>query len=216
VMTDWGQMKWLITCKKATASAVNVTVVFVGTSPVYYFLGIDVWRFVCIALFFGYNLLLRRRCLGQRIAHTYQNQPTNFAYAAFYTASTATLLFWIFVPLDLALANGLFIQLPCLMIFGNTAHGLLTRRKTMTEQEHLFECIALKGECPDCGRTSLVRSNAYVRCRVCRNNFFANDFIIQRVHPLPPDMAATKETREQIEAAAKATRAIYYGARAAD
>jgi hypothetical protein len=181
-MTDWGQMKWIIACKKATASAVNVGIVFTTTSPIYYFLGVEVWRICCIALFFGYNLLLRRRCLGQRIAHTYQNEPTSFAYAALYTASTATLLFWVWMPLDIALANGLCLQLPCLMIFGNTPHGLLARRKTMTEHEYLFECIALKGECPDCGRVSLVRSNSYVRCRFCRNEFFADNFIIQRIH----------------------------------
>ena len=175
-------MKWPITTlKKATASAVNVSIVFIATSPIYYFLGINAWRLCCLALFFGYNIVLSRRCLGQRIARTYQNEPTSAAYAALYTASTATLLFWLWVPLDLALANGIFLQLPCLMIWGNTPHGLLAQRRTMTEQEYLFECIALKGECPDCGKTTLVRKGSHVHCRLCRAAFFAENFSVQRV-----------------------------------
>jgi len=175
-------MKWPITTlRKAIASAVNVSIVFIATSPIYYFLGINAWRLCCLALFFGYNIALSRRCLGQRIARTYQNEPTSAAYAALYTASTATLLFWLWVPLDLALANGIFLQLPCLMIWGNTPHGLLAQRRTMTEQEYLFECIALKGECPDCGKTTLIRKGSHVRCRICRAAFFAEDFSIQRV-----------------------------------
>jgi hypothetical protein len=174
-------MKWIITCRKAIASAVNVSIVFTATSWIYVLWGSEVWRGSCIALFFGYNILLSKRCLGQRVARTYQDQPTSVAYAALYTASTATLLFWLWVPLDLALANGLFLQLPCLMIFGNTPHGLLARRRTMTEQEHLFECIALKGECPDCGKFSLQRKGSYVHCRLCRATFFAENMSVQRV-----------------------------------
>ena len=178
-------MKWLITIKKAMASAVNVSIVFTLTSPMYFFLGINAWRVCCLVLFFGYNLVLSKRCLGQRIARTYQDQPTNAAYAALYTASTATLLFWLWLPLDLAIANGLFLQLPCLMIWGNTPHGLIARRRTMTEQEYLFECIGMKGECPDCHKTTLVRTDSHVHCRLCRSVFFADNFIVQRVrHPV--------------------------------
>jgi len=175
-------MKWpTTTIKKATASAVNVTIVFTATSPIYYFLGIDVWRISCIALFFGYNLLLSNRCLGQRVAKTYQTEPTNVAYAALYTASTATLLFWLWLPLDLALANGLVLQLPCLMVFGNTPHGLITRRQTMTEQEYFFECIAMKGECPDCHKTALKHiTETNVWCNYCRASFLVSGFYIKR------------------------------------
>lgn len=166
---------------KVIASSVNVAIVFVATSPIYYFLGLNIWRVSCIGLFFLYTLVLSRRCLGQRVARTYQNEPTNPAFAAMYTASTATLLWWIWVPLDLALANGLLIQLPCLALRGNTAHGLLAGRRTMTEQEHLWECIAMKGECPDCARISLARNGSYVHCRLCRAKFFADNFIVQRI-----------------------------------
>lgn len=178
-------MKWIITGKKALASSVNVALVFSATSPFYYFFGMDVWRGVCIALFFGYNLALSDRCLGQRVAHTYQNEPTNVAYAALYTASTATLLWWIWLPLDLALANGLFLQIPCLLIFGNTPHGLLTGRKTLTEYEHLFESIYMLGQCPDCNAVKLERSGAYVACKACHGFFYAENFVVRRLEAPP-------------------------------
>lgn len=179
-------MKWIITLKKATASSVNVAVVFIVTSPFYILFGLNVWRIVCIALFFVYALLLSRRCLGQVIAKTYQNEPTNAAYAALYTASTATLLWWIWVPLDLALANGLFVQIPCLAIWGNTAHGLLAKRRTMTEQEYLFECIALKGECPDCRRMTLTSESAYrIWCKSCNSQFGVDVASVHRIEVDP-------------------------------
>ena len=176
-------MKWIITGKKALASAVNVSIVFGITSPIYFFFGIETWRISYLILFFGYSLVWRERCLGQRVARTYQDQPTSPAYAALYTASTATLIFWVFVPLDLALANGLFLQLPCLMIWGNTPHGLIARRRTVTETERLWECVGLKGECPDCEKTVLVRNGSYLHCRLCRARFFADNFVVLREPP---------------------------------
>jgi len=173
---------WRISSKKATASAVNIGVVGTATAPVYFFLGLEPWRLCSIASFFGYALLLSRRCLGQMIAGTYQNQPTNLAYAVLYTAGFATVIYWIWFPFDLMLANGLFVQIPCLLVFGNTLHGLATGRQTMTEQEYLFECIGMKGECPDCHKTTLIRTNAHVRCRICHAMFFADNFIVKRVH----------------------------------
>jgi hypothetical protein len=176
-------MKWIITIKKATASAVNVAVVFTATAPVYYFLGIEWWRASCITLFMVYNLLLSRRCLGQRISRTFQNEPTNTVYAALYTASFATLLWWIWLPLDLALANGLLIQIPCLALRGNTLHGLLAGRRTMTENEYLLECIGLKGECPDCKRQTIVALNeTHFWCKYCRAAFLVSGFHVTRAH----------------------------------
>jgi hypothetical protein len=171
---------WQIT-HKATASSVNVAVVFMLTGPVYLTAGIEWWRVSCIALFFSYNLLLSHRCLGQMIARTRQNLPTNPAYAALYTASFATLLFWVWFPLDVALANGLFVQLPCLMIYGNTLHGLATGRKTMTEAEYQFECIALRGQCPDCQRLTLEKNGAIIHCKSCHAAFYADSFYVRRV-----------------------------------
>jgi hypothetical protein len=188
-------MKWLITIKKATASAVNVFIVFAGTSPIYYLAGLNTWRVSCIGLFFLYTLLLSRRCLGQRIARTYQNQPTNVAFAAMYTASTATLLWWIWVPLDLALANGLFVQLPCLALRGNTAHGLLAGRKTMTQNEYEFECIALRGQCPDCNQVKLDMTGSIIFCKACHASFYAGDMFVRRVE-VDPRLFKTGEVVE--------------------
>jgi len=176
-------MKWFITIKKATASAVNVTVVFIGSAPIYFVAGIEAWRLSCVVLFFLYSRLLSRRCLGQMVARTYQNEPTNTAYAALYTASFATMLWWIFVPLDLALANGLFIQLPCLLIYGNTAHGLATGRRTLTDSERMFESIVMKGQCPDCNQVKLEANGPYVHCKSCHSMFIAQEFFVRRVEP---------------------------------
>jgi hypothetical protein len=180
--------------RKAIASAVNVGTVLVGTSPFYALFGFEVWRVCFIALFFLYALLLSRRCLGQMTAGTWQNEPTNVAYAVFYTASTATLLFWFWIPLDLALANGLFLQLPCLMIFGNTAHGLMSGRQTMSEPEYLFACI-MKGRCPDCHHQSLAATGSYVHCKSCHAEFYARDLVVQRV---TIESRPEKETRRAV------------------
>jgi hypothetical protein len=180
--------------RKAIASAVNVATVLVATSPFYALFGFEVWRVCFIALFFLYALLLSRRCLGQMVARTWQSDPTSVAYAALYTVSTATLLYWIWVPLDLALANGLLLQLPCLAICGNTLHGLLARRQTMTEPEYLFACI-MKGKCPDCYHQSLAATGSYVHCKSCHAEFYANDLIVQRVQI---ESRPEKETRRAV------------------
>jgi hypothetical protein len=174
-------MKWTLTCKKATASAVNIGLVSTLTSPVYFLSGIDVWRICCTVLFFLYALLLPHRCLGQMFAKTYQNKPTNLAFAALYTAGFTTVIYWIWFPFDLALANGLFVQIPCLLVFGNTLHGLATGRQTMTQAEHDFECIALRGQCPDCSAIKLEQINSIIYCRACHAAFMAGEVFVQRV-----------------------------------
>jgi ribosomal protein L37AE/L43A len=184
-------MLWQIT-HKAVASAVNVAIVFVLTGPVYFAAGIEWWRSSCIVLFFTYNLALSHRCFGQMIARTRQNLPTNPAYAALYTASFSTLLFWPWFPLDVALANGLCVQLPCLMIYGNTLHGLATGRKTMTEAEYQFESIALHGQCPDCHRRKLEANGALIHCKSCHAAFYAGSFYVRRVE-LKPGILPTGE-----------------------
>jgi hypothetical protein len=166
--------------RKAIASSVNVALVFVITGPIYWLWGLEWWRVSCVSLFFVYNLLLPQRCLGMIVAHTRQNLPTSPAYAALYTASFGTLLWWMWLPLDLALVNGLFIQLPCLLVYGNTAHGLATGRRTMTEAEHLFECVVMKGQCPDCNAVRWVSNSDYVKCQECNSTFIVGSFYVRR------------------------------------
>jgi hypothetical protein len=174
-------MIWIIITKKATASAVNISIVSASTLPIYYFLGLNIWRVSCIISFFLYSLLLSHRCFGQMVAGTYQNQPTNLAFAALYTAGFTTVIYWIWFPFDLALANGLFVQMPCLLVFGNTLHGLATGRQTMTQVEHDFECIALRGQCPDCNAIKLEHVNSIIYCRGCHAAFMAGEVFVQRV-----------------------------------
>jgi hypothetical protein len=186
-------MKWFILVKKLTASSVNVSVVFSITAPVYFFLGIDAWRVSCVIIFFSYNLLLSHRCLGQMIARTYQSEPTNVAYAALYTASASTLLWWIWLPLDLALANGLFLQIPCLLIYGNTPHGLIARRRTLTEAEYFFESIGLRGQCPDCHKRNLWIHGHIIYCKACHATFHGQQGCVRRIELEHPEILPTGE-----------------------
>ncbi|MFA6164386.1 MAG: hypothetical protein WC685_13270 [Methylobacter sp.] len=46
-------------------------------------------------------------------------------HAIMYTASFASMLFWIWVPGDLLLFNLLLLQLPCILLTKTTFHGLI-------------------------------------------------------------------------------------------
>jgi len=50
----------------------------------------------------------------------------------------------------------------------------------MTDAERLFECVALKGECPDCARTTLDMVSTYVFCKSCHASFAVTGFHIER------------------------------------
>lgn len=47
-------------------------------------------------------------------------------YSILYTASFATLFFYIFFPLDIFLVNMLCVQLPLIRMTGTTLHGFLS------------------------------------------------------------------------------------------
>lgn len=51
----------------------------------------------------------------------------------------------------------------------------------MTENEFLFECIAMKGECPDCNTITLQVNGPFVQCKSCQAVFTVNSFYGQRV-----------------------------------
>lgn len=53
----------------------------------------------------------------------------------------------------------------------------------MTENERLFEAIALKGQCPDCNAVALQSNGPYVNCKSCHAMFIAQDFYVRRVTP---------------------------------
>jgi hypothetical protein len=67
------------------------------------------------------------------------------------------------------------------LIYKNTLHGHLSGRRTMTENERLFESIALKGQCPDCNAVALESNGPYVQCKSCRAMFIAQEFYVRRV-----------------------------------
>jgi hypothetical protein len=53
----------------------------------------------------------------------------------------------------------------------------------MTENEILFESIALKGQCPDCNAIKLESNGPYVHCKDCHAMFIAQQFYVRRVKP---------------------------------
>jgi hypothetical protein len=116
--------------KKAAASFINCLVVFAASAPVYW-INEAAWKPAVLALFFAYNVIFRAGCLGMRVVGTSLAQPAGLLYATLYTLSFATLLYHVAFWPDLALLNGLAIQLPCLLLTGNTAHGCATSTCTL-------------------------------------------------------------------------------------
>jgi hypothetical protein len=53
----------------------------------------------------------------------------------------------------------------------------------MTENEYLFESIALKGQCPDCQQVKLDSNGPHVFCKACHAMFFAQEYVVRRVEP---------------------------------
>jgi ribosomal protein L37AE/L43A len=51
----------------------------------------------------------------------------------------------------------------------------------MTQAEHDFECIALRGQCPDCSAIKLEQINSIIYCRGCHAAFMAGEVFVQRV-----------------------------------
>lgn len=51
----------------------------------------------------------------------------------------------------------------------------------MTENERLFEAIAMKGQCPDCNAVKLQSNGPYVHCKACHSMFIAQEFYVRRV-----------------------------------
>jgi hypothetical protein len=47
-------------------------------------------------------------------------------YGFLYLLSLSTVLFWVFVPFDLLLANMVLVQLPCVILTRTTLHGFLS------------------------------------------------------------------------------------------
>lgn len=122
--------------RKILASIINCTLVTVISLPIYLVAEPQVWKLSAVILFFAYNLIFRRRCIGMMVAGTYLERPTSVRYAALYTISFSSLFYSWHVPGDLLVANGLLFQLPSLALTGNTAHGLLGGQWTYEHNDH--------------------------------------------------------------------------------
>lgn len=121
--------------QKLTTSAINVTITLAIYSPLHFLIQSTLnKKLLIITIFFLTHQLFiftkTKRCIGMRFTKTkYKTIPTSFQYTIYsilYTASFATLLFHIYFPLDIFLANMLLIQLPTIILTGTTLHGYLS------------------------------------------------------------------------------------------
>jgi hypothetical protein len=125
--------------EKIIPSIINIFLTFIISSPFLIYFGMNLsWKVIYIAIFFVYNLFFEYkydRCLGMMILRTrYKNKRSNIQktiYVFLYTLSFSTLLFYIWCPFDLLLINLLFLQLPSVLFFGTTLHGLVINTKTI-------------------------------------------------------------------------------------
>ena len=119
--------------EKFFASVINIAFVVVIFIPLSFLININ-WRLLLILVFFVYNLFFlffnRNRCLGMIILKTYWKKDYSFLnyfiFTILYTLSFSTLLFYIYFPLDLFLANMLLLQLPTIILKKTTFHRWLS------------------------------------------------------------------------------------------
>lgn len=120
---------------KLLPSLINVALTFALSLPLalLFHFGLT-WKLGWILIFFLYNfvseLSFKKRDPGMLLIGTdYERQRSpsqKVIYVALYTVSFSTLLFHVFFIPDLLLANLLLLQLPCILLTGNTVHGYLS------------------------------------------------------------------------------------------
>ncbi len=120
--------------EKLITSLINASVAFLFLMP---FMWVDFstleLKLLFIALFFAENLLaiffLDYRLPGMQFQDTRwkksYSKSLQFVHAILYTASFASMLFWIWIPGDLLVLNILLLQLPCILLTKTTLHGFL-------------------------------------------------------------------------------------------
>jgi len=121
--------------EKLAPSIINAAFVLAVSSPFLWIWGFGLrWELATIAIFFvyslGFALFNENRCLGMMVANTYWQKKFSLhqklIYAILYTASFATIFFWIIFPFDLLLANLLLLQLPFVVTRQTTLHAFLS------------------------------------------------------------------------------------------
>lgn len=122
---------------KGTSSLINITIVFILSLPIGILFGFDLfWKIATILIFFLYNLAFRvfgnftqSRSIGMVITgRSWTNdysRKRRLLYSIFYTASFATLFFWVWFPFDIFLLNIFLVQIPFILATGTTLHGWL-------------------------------------------------------------------------------------------
>ncbi len=133
-------MRFTTAYEKVLASFVNVIVViaavFLLTLPLSFWFD---WRLIAVFVFFAYQLAAYlfpgHRDLGMFVVGSFWDRDVHFrrfaAYVTLYTLSFGTLLYSIWFPLDLFLANMIFLQLPSVIFRHTTFHGLVAGLRTI-------------------------------------------------------------------------------------
>ncbi len=120
--------------EKLLPSVINVAIIFALATPFLFYWPIISIKIILVILFFVYNFIFlffteSGKDIGMIIVGSYwlnnYNSSQKFLYCILYTLSFASLLYWIYFPLDIFLVNMLLLQLPCILISSTTLHGLL-------------------------------------------------------------------------------------------
>ena len=119
--------------QKAGATAINAGLAGLLAAPALWW-GLDVWRPAWLGAFLAYNLALRDQCVGCWVMHIWQTRRCPMGYSVLYTVGLASCAYWVVVPGDLLLVNGM-IQVTFLNRTGNTAHGWLAGVATQRYEE---------------------------------------------------------------------------------
>lgn len=122
--------------EKLLTSLINISVALLFLLPFLFWGHFSILELkgILIGLFFLENLVsiafFDYRLPGMVLQHTYWKHSyctrNQLLHAALYTASFASVLFWVWFPGDLLLFNLLLLQLPCILLTQTTLHGRLS------------------------------------------------------------------------------------------
>src|SRR6185369_13817190 len=121
--------------EKLIPSLINAVIAFGLSTPFLLLFGPSLyWRISVVAIFGLYETFIfvfqKDRCFGMKIMDTYWHKHYTLrhhvVYNILYTLSFATMLFYVWFPLDLLIVNLLLIQLPFVLITGTTLHGYVS------------------------------------------------------------------------------------------
>lgn len=129
-------------------SIINSAITGIFSLPFLFIYGAELeWKLTWVSIFLLYTLvteLVFNRCLGMVVLRRHYQKSRSVVqkiiYSVLYTASFSTLLFYLWFPFDLLLINLLLVQLPTVLVTGNTLHGFLSESiKNTTEHEQLSQ-----------------------------------------------------------------------------